>query len=356
MLRYFKYKNVFRKPFKTALGEFRFREGIILVFEENEIQAFGEVAPLPGFSKETLPQVDVVLQQNKNILETAFAENDTNQIIPILESIHQFPSLSFGLDTLKHDLAAKRNGKNLSEFFFQEQSKTVLCNTTIGIQTIENAIESISTKLKEGFNTFKLKVGLNFLSEKEILAEIRNQFPKIKIRIDANQAWKHEEAIKNLNSISKLNIEYCEQPVYADDINSLKIVTQRSEINIAADEAVGNKNQTKRLIEEHCCNIVIIKPALMGLFENIVVTKELAETHNMEVVFTTTLDGIIGRTTSAVLASSLGSKKYAHGLATGSFFDENGVSKEHIKLGKYQIPQASGIGKPIDINFLEEII
>lgn len=356
MLRYFKYKNAFKKTFKTALGEVKYREGIVLVFEQGEIQAFGEVAPLPGFSTETLFQVETVLLQNKPFLEKAFSNNEEREIISVLDQIHDFPSLSFGLDTLSLDFRSKTKTLPLSNSLFGHFTSSIPCNSTIGLQSESDTLKAIQANIELGFGTIKIKVGKDFNKEKSMLQSIRKEFPDLKIRIDANQAWEKKEALKNLNSISKLELEYCEQPVAASDLTSLKEVTIHSDIRIAADEAVGNKNQTRRLIEETCCDMIIIKPALMGLFKNIAVTKELANTHNMEIVFTTTLDGIIGRTTSAILASGMGSKKYAHGLATGSFFEENESQKELIENGLYIIPNDNGIGSPLDFNFLEEII
>lgn len=356
MLRYFKYKTPFKQPFKTAIGEFSYREGIILVYEEGEIQAFGEVAPLSGFSSENLTQVETVLLQNKKFLSQGFKEGNAGQMIKVLDRIHEFPSLSFGLDTLLHDFKAKQENKPLSTLLFNRETTSIACNTTVGIKSEKETISTIRTKISEGFDTIKIKVGRDEDAEREMLKMIRKEFPFIKIRIDANQAWETDEAIRNLDSLSKLNIEYCEQPVAANDIQSLKKVTENTQIKIAADESLSNKKRALLLIEQNCCDLIILKPALIGLFENINVTKQLAETHNMEVVFTTLLDGIIGRTMTAVLASGLGSKKYAHGLATGSMFDEKKTVPELIKNGVYVIPNTSGIGNPININSLEEII
>ncbi len=355
MLRYFKYRTPFKTPFRTSLGEFSHREGIILTYEEHGINAFGEVSPLPGFSNENLNQVESVLIQNRKFLTQAFIGNDESQVIQVLDQIHNFPSLSFGLDSLSLDLRAKRDKKSLSSLLFNKEEQTIACNTTIGIQSKEHAIKNIQTKIIEGFDTVKIKVGRDFKTEREILQVIRNEFPKIKIRIDANQAWNVNEAIQNLNSISKLDIEYCEQPVLAKDIMGLKKVTIHTDIKIAADESLGNKIRAKQVIEQNCCDLVIIKPALIGLFDSINVTKELAETHDMEVVFTTLLDGAIGRNITAIYASGLGSRKYAHGLATGSLLGEQ-TKTENIDQGAYHFSNSEGIGISIDQTLLEEII
>lgn len=355
MLRYFKYRTPFKHPFKTSLGSFTLREGIILVYEENGIQAFGEVAPLLGFSSESLIQVEAVLIQNKKFLVDGFKDGNATQVIKVLDQIHEFPSLSYGLDTLQHDLEAKRQKKSLSALLFNKEATPIISNTTVGIKSKKEIISTLTDKLSKGFDTVKIKVGADVIAEKEILEEIRKEFPLVKIRIDANQAWDKKNSVKILNSLSYLDIEYCEQPVAASDIEALKYVTDHTDIKIAADESLGSKVRAKKLIEQNCCDLIILKPALIGLFDTITVTKQLAETHNMEVVFTTLLDGIIGRKTSAILASGLGSKKYAHGLSTGSLLHEQSVYG-NIKQGMYHFSNSNGIGESIDLTLLKEII
>lgn len=355
MLSLYKYNIPFKNVFRTALGSFSNREGLIISYEEDGIIAFGEVSPLPGFSSENVDQVTTVLQKNSKVLERSFKCGDEYQVLNILDSIHAFPSLSFGLDTLRHDLYAKKKKQSLNNFLFKDYISSIACNTTIGISSELRTIQRIKEKVTEGFNTFKVKVGLNFDVESKLLSVIRSEYPGINIRIDANQAWTKEEALKNLDTIADLEIEYCEQPVAKTDFQALKFITDRSPIKIAADESVGNKVQTKELIEANCCDIIIIKPAQFGLFDSINVTKSLATSHNMEVVFTTLLDGIIGRTVTAHLASGFGSKVYAHGLDTGSFLLEKGSNSETIKNGSYLLSNTYGIGNPINTKLLQRI-
>jgi o-succinylbenzoate synthase len=350
MLNFFKYQVPFTKPFKTSIGEFDHREGILITFKENEITAFGEVAPLPGFSTETFNQVLSVLNHNKEILEQAFKNNETNEIISVIDKIHAFSSVSFGLDTLNLDLQAKRNAISLGQQLFSKDSEPVNSNAAIGLGSQEEIITEVEGDLKSGFNTFKLKVGQDFEKEYQILQQVRNRFPDIKIRIDANGAWDVEQAIKNLNKLAPLHIEYCEQPVQKD----LKSVTEQVSIPVAADESVRSLNDAMTLIESGACDLLIIKPALFGRLNDLIVTKELANTHNKEVVLTTAFDGIVGRTITAVLASGLGSRKYAHGLSTGSLLKET-VRHTEIKNGFFDLFPDQGLGYPIELSNLNSL-
>lgn len=356
MLKYYKYRIPFKNLFKTANGEFLHREGIFLVYEEKGIQAFGEVSPLPGFSYEKLSDVTVVLQQNRKHIDSALFNSNTDQIFSILSNIHNFPSLDFGLSTLVNDLEAKRKGVTLSEHLFNEKKISVECNGTIGIQNYDEAIINAKKVVQAGFKTLKVKVGKDFKNEQKILNTIRDLFPELRIRIDVNQNWNVQEAINNLNELSVIDIEYCEQPVSSGNIEDLKFVKENSSIKIAADESIRNKDQAIELIQKNCCDLMILKPALIGDFKSLNVTKDIANTHDINIVITTSLDGIVGRITTAILASGLNVNMYGHGLATGNLLNEVGIESERIENGSYFLPLGNGIGAPVDLTYFEEMI
>lgn len=355
MLRIFTYQIPFKKPFRTAGTTFSHREGIILNYSEQGIEAYGEVAPLPGFSEETLDQVREVLLLNRTNLQQALSDGQADEFIKLLDSIHQFPSLSFGLDTLNYDLQAKRKKLSLPEFLFNSYSDIIPTNAVLSIQHKEEILKQAAKLIEQGFNTLKVKVGENFEQEYEILRSLREQFPKLTIRIDANQAWGTEEAIQNLHTLQSLQIEYCEQPVAASDSQGLKKVTKAVKINVAADESVRNKKAAEELLVNKVANLLIFKPMLMGTFKNIFVTKQLADTHNTEVVFTSAMESAVGRSAIAGLSGGLASPNRAQGISTGSLFEEDLHTENWLDESEIRFPQKPGLGISVQLNRLKEL-
>ncbi|MDZ7807109.1 MAG: hypothetical protein U5K71_08325 [Gracilimonas sp.] len=113
MLKYYKYHLPFSSPLQVSGKKFFHRDGVILTYEDPESgqTAYGEIAPLPGFSSEEIHEVIEVLRSNRGYISSSIKENNGAEALKVLDRIHRFPSLSFGLDTLLHDLAAKREGK-----------------------------------------------------------------------------------------------------------------------------------------------------------------------------------------------------------------------------------------------------
>jgi len=357
MLRIFTYQLPYKKPFKTAGHEFTYREGLILNYSESGIEAFGEVAPLPGFSEESLDQVREILILNREHLEQALSNGEAEAFIQMLDQIHQCPSLTFGLDVLNSDLQAKKEGLSLPDFLFKEKGyrSEVESNAVLPISGKEETLDQANRLVGKGFRTLKIKVGRNFTLENEILIALRDAFPSINIRIDANQSWQTEEAIHNLQSLNALNIEYCEQPVPASDIKALREVREQVNIPIAADESARNKNTIVELIEDKAADLIIVKPMLLGSLQNIYVTNQLANTHGIGIVCTTSLETAVGRSAIAAIASGIASKNKAQGLSTGSLFNYDVGVENWLNSPVVQFPKQPGLGVSVHLNKLKEL-
>ena len=68
--------------------------------------------------------------------------------------------------------------------------------------------------VERGFKIIKVKLGDDGKKDVERIRVIRECVgSNIKIRIDANQGWTIDEAIKTLKKINKYEIQYCEAPI-----------------------------------------------------------------------------------------------------------------------------------------------
>jgi O-succinylbenzoate synthase len=68
MITFKKYSIPFKSPLRTAIGTFSHREGIIVTFEYRNKAFVGEAAPLPGFSSETIEDVEKWISIHKDSL------------------------------------------------------------------------------------------------------------------------------------------------------------------------------------------------------------------------------------------------------------------------------------------------
>ena len=138
----------------------------------------------------------------------------------------------------------------------------IVTDITISVNSPEEMARDAITAINRGYDTLKVKVGVNPKLDVERLSAIRNAIgARAKLRIDANQAWKPQEAVRILNQMQEqgLDIELVEQPVIAHDIEGLKYVTERSYVPVLADESVFSPLDAMKIIQSGAADLINIK-------------------------------------------------------------------------------------------------
>jgi len=120
-----------------------------------------------------------------------------------------------------------------------------------------------------GFHALKVKLGTGDLGKDYKLASkiYEASGGKVKIRIDANQAWSPKEAIRLIRRLENLMgdlLELVEQPTPAHDYDSLREVREHVEVPIAGDESIKSIEELTRIASARAVDIVNIKLAKIG--------------------------------------------------------------------------------------------
>ena len=339
------YQIPFKKPFKAGNEVYTYREGVVFEMQKDGITAYGDAAPLPGFSDCSLEEVLTQFKELQSGIDKLFKnDNALNEAIYFYTEYQVKPSLCFALDTLILDWLSQLHQQPLAKFLFDDYSNLLKVNAVVGSATQEEMLAESESLINQGFDTLKFKVGDNFTEFMELLALVRIHNPDTTIRIDANKRWSLEEAQKNLSQLEDMNIEYCEEPLSHPSTSHLAQLNKSTTVPIALDETA---NVTENL-EPYLPYIshIIFKPMVFGPILKLFATKALADTHDITTVFTSSLESGIGRMMTATLASGLGAKQTAHGLATGSLLTmdvwDDGT---YINNGRFTLPNNIGLGK-----------
>lgn len=342
----YRYKIPFKEPFTTSAGTLEYREGLILEFKRDGILAYGEAAPLPGSSHETIDEVILQFRQMFDTISSALEKNALSEhtFSSFIDTL--YPSLGFALDTMLFSSLSQLRTRRPEHILFKHPASKISVNAVLPIDEFEKTLELASYFDKQGFDTFKLKVGKNFERERSIIEKISKHHPHRKIRLDANQSWSSDEAEEYLNSLSRHNIEYCEEPVREPNPEKLRSLKKKIEIPIALDESLLHFKEPEVLINRDIASILIIKPMLWGSFQKKIETFPFNKPHEYTAVFTTSLESGIGRMMTATLASGLGAPHFAHGLATGSLLKMDvWYDRDYINSGYFNLPDGFGVDK-----------
>tara|TARA_Y100000385_G_scaffold182253_1_gene188238 strand:- start:2768 stop:3817 length:1050 start_codon:yes stop_codon:yes gene_type:complete len=316
---YFKYTLKFIKPSGTSRGVLRHKPTwFIKVFKKDSPIVFGigECGPIEGLS------VDPTLEMDKKLNEVVENINKLQEI-----DISDFPSIKFGLETAFKDLNNKGE-RTIFKNDFNKGLKHIHINGLIWMGESLFMKNQIKEKLDHGFSCLKLKIGaLNFKDEFSILKNIRNEFSKdnLELRVDANGAFNPSDAIFKLDQLSKLDIHSIEQPIATNQYEEMKQLCAKSPVPIALDEElikVRTKNEKENLISFIKPQYLILKPSLLGGFQETKGWIEIAKNQNINWWITSALESNIGLNAIAQYCSEF-KLKLPQGLGTGNLYKNN---------------------------------
>jgi o-succinylbenzoate synthase len=351
------YKRTFHFDFdaRTSRGQMRERHSWFLKVKNNltNAEGVGEAAPLPGLSSETHDEVeeqlgDIIQKINSGILvvqEVGTLEQVQNVFPQALSS-----SVRCALETALLDMC--RGGrKTIFDNAFSRGEAGIPTNGLIWIGGMDSMLQQVSIKIHDGFRTLKIKIGsLDFEKEIDILQYIKRKYfrENIVIRLDANGAFKPNDAMYKLGELSKWGIHSIEQPIMAGQHEFMAELCQKSPIPIALDEeliGVGTREKRIELLENVKPQYLILKPSLLGGFYSCQQWIDLAEGRGIGWWITSALESSIGLNAVAQFTAQY-PVTIPQGLGTGQIYSDNIVSPLEINKGELKLnPKLSWEGE-----------
>lgn len=195
------------------------------------------------------------------------------------------------------------------------------------------------------FRTVKIKVAEHPESFSEDLERIRfvhENYPGVKIRLDANGALSIAQALEMIEELGALRLEYFEQPVKSvAELRRLReeIAKRNLQTKIAADESIRKSEDPLLVAKEQAADIAVIKTQPLG---GIAAAAQLIKQAGLEVVVSSALESSLGIAQGLHLAASLSELHYDCGLWTQQLLTSDIVSEplrvENAKI-KVSVPE-----------------
>ncbi|HEV7330079.1 MAG TPA: dipeptide epimerase [Flavisolibacter sp.] len=308
------YNLQFRYPFTISKGTKTHQPTFIVEVEHLGRVGYGEA---PAIAYYNIPVEKMIEDlERKKVFTEKFAFTEPERYWHYLH--HLFPNNPFlvcALDIAGWDLFGQIHGAPLHQLWPKGDQTGTITDYTIGIDTIEKMVAKMVDK---PWPVYKIKLGTD--RDIEIIESLRKHTDAI-FRIDANAAWKAEEALEKIDAFKSLGVEFIEQPLAKDDWAGMKILFEKSPLPIYADEScVAETDVEKCYGHFHGINIKLTKcsgltPALRMI--------EKARSLGMGVMV------------GSMNESSIGSAAIAHLQSQIDFLDADGplLLKEDIATG-----------------------
>jgi len=332
--RLFQYEVPFQSKFFLKKTNIQARQGLLVeLTDENQCCGWGEIAPLPQFSKETLPEAQRQLQslfphiKNQEIPDGAESLNGKFDLW--LNQYRLYPSVRFGLETAVLNLLCRQNQKTLCQLLGNVIVHRIpVCGLLQG--PINDVINQAVDMINEGFTSFKLKIGREgFPGDLETIESLRDILHnQATLCLDANQAWSYEQAIEFAQKIGPEDIKYIEEPFA--DTKMIPDFFAKTRIPVALDESLVtlSKDQAKSI---KGVNAFILKPTILGGIENTFSWIRQAQRHALKTVISSSFETGVGIITLANLAAAAGEIHITAGLDTLRWF-KNDILKSPFEV------------------------
>ena len=329
---YKKYLLNFKHPSGTSRGILTEKETWFLLLEENGKTGIGECGILRSLSVDDRPDYEEKLNW---VCENIHLGKDQ-----LLDELIHFPSIQFGVETAFLSLVSK-TPFDLFPSEFTQGKKTMQINGLVWMGEEDFMKSQIEEKLAEGFTCIKLKIGaIDFKRELELLRFIRQNFTadQIEIRVDANGAFKPDDALEKMEQLSQFNLHSIEQPIKANQVSRMRLLCENPPFPIALDEELigvyGVENK-QELLEKIKPQYIILKPSLVGGFSGTIEWISVAEKLNIGWWITSALESNVGLNAITQFTYTLKSS-LPQGLGTGSLYTNNFDCPLEINRGQIQ--------------------
>ncbi|MCW5516608.1 o-succinylbenzoate synthase [Muriicola sp. Z0-33] len=326
---YRKYILDFKVPGGTSRGILTQKETWFLVLKDRSKSGIGECAIFRGLSADDCPEYEDKLKWVCANIQLGPAK--------LLSALTDFPSIQFGIEQAFLSLQSE-DPFILIDSDFTKKKAGIEINGLIWMGTEAYMQEQIGKKIEQGFSCLKLKIGaLDFSQEIKLLAAIRKQYSsdEITIRVDANGAFKTDEALDKLKILAQYDLHSIEQPIKAGNIDDMKELCGLTPLPIALDEeliGVFDVTSKEKVLQTIRPQYIILKPSLVGGFAGCRDWINLAAKFDIDWWVTSALESNIGLNAIAQWTYSLGNK-LPQGLGTGSLFDNNFESPLNVADG-----------------------
>ena len=335
------------------------REGLLVrLASPTGAIGWGEVSPLPGFSRERLEEARQQLLELRESLEGWVMTPDwverEGAFVHHVDALNLAPSVRFGLELAVWNLFAAVRGQTLLDLLTRQPRATVSLNGLL-LGGPEEVLEKARRLREAGFRAVKLKVGRRAVEEEVDLVRALSRVlgPDVRLRVDANRAWSLDEATAFVRGVTGVAIEYIEEPLA--DPSLLPDLVAQYEVPVALDESLMDVT-VEGLGRHTYARAVILKPTLLGGLVPTLRMAERAMALGMTPVLSASFETGIGLQGLVALAAGLGPHDIPVGLDTYRWLADDVIEPRlELSQGQIDVPAMLNTRRVVNEQFLRPI-
>ena len=247
------------------------------------------------------------------------------------------------------DLAGRVSGRRLIDIVARPARRAVAPMWLLGNATPEQDIAEAHERTAEGYDFFKLKIGVKPLAAEIAAAHaIRKALPEATLCADANCGLTVAAARRYLERTRDAGLAFVEQPLAADDLAGLKVLARDAKTPIGMDETIQSLADIEA-VRRAGAQGVSLKLIKLGGFRQAVIAGKLCRRLGMKInVAAKIAESSIGTAAAVHLACAVPNVDW--GVSLTHFYLAEDVVKAPLRLheGAVALPDGPGLGIEVD--------
>ena len=349
----YRYKLPFSRPLTLKGVTFHHREGLLVRLSGDDgSEAWGETAPLPGFSRESLDEAaKQLLQLARSMMGRAATDDWVDPYGEFAWEIEDIaPSVWFGFELAVWSLYGALSGRTLPELLTPSPRAVVPVNGLLSGSPAQ-VLEEARRMRNAGYRSVKLKVGARSVAEDAALVRALDEElgNPISLRLDANRTWSYEEAAEFVSATPRF--EYIEEPL-ADPVRLADLV-RRSGVPVALDESLVGMDSEEL---ETFAVAFVLKPTLLGGISRTLRMADRALRLGVTPVISSAYESGVGVAALVALAAGIGDCAVPSGLDTYRVMAGDVLETQlNLPAPSVDVRKATDASRTIDVRKLERL-
>lgn len=287
-----------REPYHVAFATFERFDTILVRVQTDGRVGWGECTACPGYSTETPDEAwDFVLAQARLLPGRTPADALGRLLAHVKHAPFAVTALATAIEAAQGTLAAPGSAARMP---------------LVGILSADGLPElerGFWRQIEAGHTTMKLKVGFDVerdIVRTRFVQELARQAPAVLLRVDANQGYQLDQALRFVRGVEPDRIQLFEQPFPSDDWENQVALAKASPLPLELDESICTVEDVERAARLRCAQFVKVKLMKLGSAERLRTAIARARELGLGIVLGNGVAGEIGCLHEALVAVAAG--------------------------------------------------
>ena len=253
------------------------------------------------------------------------------------------------LEMAMWDALGRKAGLPLWALWGGRWRERVEASAYIFVNDPKQVAETARRFLDQGFETFKIKIGVSMESDVPLVEAVRSVAGSRDVRADVNGAWTPGTARRQLAKLAPYDLAYVEQPLELDDLAGHAELRRTLPVPIALDESAYTLSDVGNIVRAGAADVVLLDPHEAGGLWQVVKQAAICESVGIPVTLHSGGELALSQAAYVHLAASIPNMSLA--IDTEQTYLAGDIARDGPRLanGGYHVPDRPGLGVEPDI-------